>query len=189
MTRGELVQLIYDYKDDYFKIESLNQYISKTINPNTGDIKFIVFEPQECFTSINKLVELKLAISEVGCSPSNTLRVPFFSGVDSKILANFLEQPSGIFNTKYNIDFNIFPSDFNIQGIKRFINYIEHIYKSGDIDSINSYSSYIKYFKNIILIDKTPINIIIPMEVSEIYNGVLYDDLKKIIKDINDNRK
>ena len=183
-----IVQSIYDYNDDYYRIESINEYISKITDPETEDIKYLVFEPSRIYTSIEDLMKLVTYLNDSTYTPENTLRIPFFAGCGSSDLSYFITGKNNItFSTNLEIKYGVLPSDFNISGLFRYFNYMSLLSNSYPVfNTKNSIENHIEYLIKEIQ-EKENINLVLPSK----FLGLVPDEpfLSKIIKKIQEKEK
>ncbi len=183
------------------EIELISYFgLAITMNNNT---KFLIFEPSAVYTKIDEQINLLTTISDAECSPSNSYRIPYFAGLSGSDLGYFLLGPDQVIdNLNIKINFDILPVDFNLSGIRRFLNYLNMLDSQIPIfKSNNNISLYIEYFVGLIEDNDFKINTILPLMFKDMFPSgeilqKIFDEVKvrqekyeMIGKDYNDNRK
>lgn len=165
MTRQErIVNIIQDYKEGYFEIERINRYIV-LIKSNYHSDKYISFDEPEVYQNIDDFIKYALLIQDL---PENAdiLRMPFFAGCSGYDLGNFLldEDKSLDIGLELEVDFSVDPVDFNINGLRYFLDYLDNILKAQPIfKGQNNFTAYVEYFIDKIEAKEWRINLILPL--------------------------
>jgi hypothetical protein len=169
-----IIKAIYQSNNIQYNVVALNenileiQFLKEEKSP-----KYIIFEPKEIYTSVEKFIQFLETINkrQILKSPSeeNILRIPFFSGVSVYDLSFFLWGEETHVNISTDLDikinFELFPVNFNLPGAKRFCKYLNYIKNiEPRFRSNNNFSSYLQYFLKEIKNNQWRYNTIIPLD-------------------------
>jgi hypothetical protein len=162
--KNNIIKAIADFKKIKFDITELKDNIYEIVNQDK--IFYIVFEPENIFTSIDHLLDFKIALSSIDFKSKNILRIPYFAGCSGFDLGYFLleENTSISDNIDYNIDYSILPVDFNYYGFERYLNYMDILIKNypifkGNNNILYHYEYFIKTREEV----DGKINLVIPL--------------------------
>jgi len=177
--REPIIDALKKYKSGYFTVTDLGQYIIRV--EFEDNIKYIIFETIEIYQNIDDYFIFLKTIDEIGCTPQNSYRLPYFAGVSGNDLGEFLLGPNETISLDLdiNIHFDKFPVDFNIYGINRFITYLNIVKGQTPIFKGNNlFSEYITYFVDIITEADGKVNTILPLKFKDMSpHGKILDDI------------
>lgn len=170
---GEIVIAIKKYSDGVYKANLIGEWAIE-INFEGKPSKFIVYEPQICYTNIEEAVTYFRILTDLKSKTETNaiLMIPFFSAVTGTMLGEFIlgETINIAEELELTIEFNTFPSDFNTQGSTSFMYHLGDIQVSVNIEgNPNSFNEYVIYFAEAVNNVGGRINLILPVIFLEMF--------------------
>jgi hypothetical protein len=175
MKSEKIIEAIQKYNGGQIKVEKINNFVIKLVLEDASD-KYIIFEPANVFRNIDDFLffidEVKTVLSNIG-EENELMRLPFFAGCSGYDLGYFIFGKNITIdkNIDFEIDFNILPADFNLNGLRYFTEYMDYISKLTPVfKSNNNFSAYIEYFLNKIKDRDWKINLVLPTDMQIIFH-------------------
>lgn len=90
-----------------------------------GD-KYLLIEKKDIYQDVEELIEVLKVQSEIVKNKKEIMVIPFYSGINSYDLADFfdVEISEDFRGYRSEINFDLVPANFNIQGLQRFVSHL-----------------------------------------------------------------
>jgi len=188
---GLITGYIKSYSDDII-INFITDNIIE-IQLENNDYFYIIYEPLKIYFRTKEIISFLEDLNSIEFKSNNFLRIPFFAGCSGYDIGNFLYNDNRTISE--NLDEKIFFEapvvDFNILGLKRFINYIDM--QKGikpNYNGNNNYSEYLQYFLDKINSSKS-YNEVMPLkELQKLYPGneFIKEIRKLLLENLNEHK-
>jgi len=177
-TITELMEVLSNYQDEYFQVHRENKYMLK-VQSNYHSDKFLFMEPKSIYTSITDFIEYAMFVQDLP-EGTQSMRIPFFAGCSPKELGSFLIGENSEIPFSKNIDFEIYPADFNINGLKYFGEYLDGVLEAGPVfESLNNFTLYSEYFLTKFDEHHGRVNLILPVDTLQIQTSKAIEQIFK----------
>jgi len=193
MRDENYLELISGYITSYSDNIEIN-FLTDTIleiRLENNDYFYIIYESLKVYISSKTAISFIEDLNSIEFKSSNFLRIPFFAGCSGYDIGNFLYGKNQTIseNLDNKIFFEVPVADFNILGLKRFLNYMEIQKNLPPIfNGNNNYSEYLQYFLDKINSSKS-YNEVMPLkELQKLYpdNGFIKEIHELLLENLNE---